>query len=140
MRKGHSSGVIIINKSEGQNKVLLMKSYNFWDFPKGGIEGNENKLETAIREVIEETGIDDLQFNWGKTYYETESFGKNRKIVFYFIAETTKTKVVMGISPLLGLPEHDEYKWVTFDEANSMVVERIQKALAWAQNRVENIY
>ncbi len=140
MRKEQSAGIILIRKDGLEPKVLLMRAYNFWDFPKGGIEENENKLEAAIREVKEETGITDVSFNWGKIYYETESFGKNKKTVFYFVAETNEEKVVMGISPLLGKPEHEEYRWVTFSEAKNMVVERIQKALAWAQDRVENVY
>lgn len=140
MRKEQSSGIIIVKKCDGVPKVLLMRAYNFWDFPKGGIEGNENKLEAAIREVKEEAGITNLNFNWGKSYYQTESFGKNKKVVFYFVAETDEENVVMGISPLLGRPEHDEYRWVTFDEAKDMVVERIQRALFWAQDRIENVY
>lgn len=140
MRKEQSAGIILIKKGVDGPKVLLMRAYNFWDFPKGGIEENENKLEAAIREVKEETGITNLSFNWGKIYYETECFGRNRKVVFYFIAETEEEKVVMGISPTLGKPEHEEYRWVTFEEAKEMVVERIQKALYWAQNRIENVY
>ena len=140
MKKEQSSGVIIVRKDADKPKVLLMRAYNFWDFPKGGIEGNETKLDAAIREVKEESGITDLQFNWGKIYYETEAFGKNKKIVFYFIAETNEQDVQMGISPLLGRPEHDEYRWVTFDEARCMVVDRIKKALFWAQDRIENVY
>lgn len=140
MRKEQSSGIIIVRRCEGVPKVLLMRAYNFWDFPKGGIEENETKLEAAVREVKEEAGITELNFNWGKIYYETESFGKNKKVVFYFIAETKEENVVMGISPLLGRPEHEEYRWVTFSDAKEMVVERIQKALFWAQDRIENVY
>jgi bis(5'-nucleosidyl)-tetraphosphatase len=140
MRKEQSAGIIIIRKEGLEQKVLLMRSYDFWDFPKGGIEKNENKLEAAIREVKEETGITDLNFNWGKIYYETECFGRNKKVVFYFVAETTECDVVMGISPLLGKPEHEEYKWVNFNDAKCMVVDRIKRALDWAQNRVEYIY
>lgn len=140
MRKEQSAGIIIVRKDATEPKVLLMRAYSFWDFPKGGIEGTENKLEAAIREVKEETGITELQFKWGKIYYQTEPFGKNRKVVFYFMAETNEENVIMGISPILGRPEHEEYRWVSFDEAKDMVVERIKKALSWAQDRMENVY
>lgn len=140
MRKEQSAGVIIVRKDGPEHKILLMKSYDFWDFPKGGIEENENKLQAAIREVQEETGITSLDFNWGKIYYETEPFGRNRKVVYYFIAETKENKVVMGINPILGKPEHESYAWVSFPTAKSMVVDRIKKAIDWAQNRLENMY
>ncbi len=140
MKREQSAGIILVRKENGVAKLLLMKSYDFWDFPKGGIEQDESKLTAAIREVKEETGITNVDFNWGKIFYETESFGRNKKVVYYFVAETNESKVNMGISPTLGRPEHDEFAWVTFDEAKEMVVERIKKAIEWAQDRVENIY
>jgi 8-oxo-dGTP pyrophosphatase MutT (NUDIX family) len=142
MKKAESAGIIIVRRDITDNgvKVLLMNAYSFWDFPKGGIEENESKLHAAIREVGEETGIVNLDFYWGKTYYQTESFGKNRKTVYYFIAKTDQKDIVMGISPLLGKPEHEDYKWVSFTEAKKMTVERIQKALIWAEERIELIY
>ena len=140
MKKEQSAGVIVVRFNEGVPLVLLMRAYNFWDFPKGGIEENENKLEAAIREVKEESGISDLSFDWGKLYYETEPFGKNKKVVFYFIAKTKTEDVVMGISPVLNRPEHDEYRWVSFDDARKLTVGRINKALDWAQDRIENKY
>lgn len=140
MRKAQSAGIIVVRFENNEPKVLLMRAYNFWDCPKGGIEGEENKLEAAIREVKEESGITDLNFDWGKSYYETEPFGKNRKVVYYFVARTIQEEIIMGISPLLGKAEHEEYRWVSFEEAKNMTVERIQKALNWAQDRIENVY
>ena len=47
-----SCGCIIINK----NKVLLIKqTKGHWGFPKGHVEKDETEIETAIREVKEET-------------------------------------------------------------------------------------
>lgn len=136
MRKNQSSGIIIIRYEDSIPKLLLLKAYNFWDFPKGGMENSENKLETALREVKEETGITHLDFKWGKCYYETEPFGKNEKIVFYFMANTESELVKFGMNPVSGKVEHDEYKWVTFDEAKKMTVYRIQKAIGWAEKRL----
>lgn len=41
------------------SKVLLVQSYNGkWGPPKGKVEHNEFQIECAIRETMEETGID----------------------------------------------------------------------------------
>ena len=48
-------GCIILN----ENKVLLVKHNDgHWGFPKGHVEKDETELQTAIREVKEETNLD----------------------------------------------------------------------------------
>lgn len=140
MRKAQSAGIVIIRYEDDKPKVLFMRSYSYWDFPKGGVEENENKFEAAIREVNEEAGITDLNFKWGRTFHETEAYGKNHKTVSYFIAETKQKDVVMGINPIMGKAEHEEYQWLTFSQARSLAVERITKVLDWAENRIEKVY
>ena len=50
-----SCGCIIIDK----DRVLLVKhNAGHWDFPKGHMEDGETEIETAIREVKEETNLD----------------------------------------------------------------------------------
>lgn len=41
-------------------KYLFIKRLGMWDLPKGKPEGRESELETAIREVIEETGVPEV--------------------------------------------------------------------------------
>lgn len=140
MKKVESSGIVLVRFENNIPLLLLMRAYTYWDFHKGGIEENENKLNAAIREVKEETSITNLNFKWGKSYYETEQYGKNKKTVFYFIAETDQKDIIMGISPLLGTPEHEEYKWVTFEEAKKLTVYRINKVINWVEKRVFELY
>ena len=55
MKHEKSCGCIIIE----DKKVLLIKQTNgIWGFPKGHVEKNETELQTAEREVKEETNID----------------------------------------------------------------------------------
>ena len=55
MKHEKSCGCIIIE----DKKVLLIKQTNgVWGFPKGHVEENETELQTAEREVKEETNID----------------------------------------------------------------------------------
>lgn len=136
MMTTHSAGIVIIRYEEDKPLILLMRSYQYWDFPKGGVEENENKLNAAMREVKEEAGIDSLNFRWGKSFHQTEPYGKNHKIVSYFIAETDETTVVMGVNEDLGRPEHDEYRWVSFEQAKELAGDRIKKVLRWAEERM----
>lgn len=132
----HSAGIVIIRYEEEKPLVLLMRAYQYWDFPKGGVEENENKLIAAIREVKEEAGIENLDFKWGKAFHQTEPYGKSHKIVSYFIAETKQEDIVMGINEELGRAEHDEFRWVTFNQAKELAGERIRRVLRWAEERM----
>lgn len=137
MTKLQSAGVIVVRFENDKPYFLLLRAFDFWDFPKGKLEENENKLQAALREVKEESGIDDLNFNWGRAYYETESFGRNNKVVYYFLAQTELEKVSLENNPITGLTEHEEYRWVSFDEAKELTVSRVFRAIVWAMDRIK---
>ena len=70
-------------------KVLMVRHVNggHWDFPKGHMELNETKQQTAIREVEEETGIK-IQILSNKEYKNTYKPKMNvQKDVIFFEAE-----------------------------------------------------
>ncbi len=142
--KGHkkkpvlSSGVIVVRRDDdGKWKYLLLRAYGYWDFPKGLVEEGEDPIEAAKRETEEETTITDLDFKWGYDFRETGPYNQGRKIARYYIAETKKKDIELPVNPEIGKPEHDSYKWVTFDEAKKMVAERVLGALKWARDKVE---
>lgn len=134
-----SAGVVVVRKVDGQYMFLLLRSYNFWDHAKGHVELHETLLEAAIRETEEETTITlaELDFNWGYDSYTTEKYLKGTKTGTYFVAETTREKIELPISPELGFPEHQEYRWVTFDQAIKLTNERIGKVVKWANNKIK---
>jgi bis(5'-nucleosidyl)-tetraphosphatase len=39
-------------------------------------------------------------------------------------------------NPLTGVTEHDEFRWVTYDEASRLLVPRVRLVLDWAENRL----
>ena len=57
-----SAGVVVVRPSEEGWRFLLLRAFNHWDFPKGMVEAGEQPLEAAIREVQEESLIEDLEF------------------------------------------------------------------------------
>ena len=46
-------------------------------------------------------------------------------------------KVMLPVSPLLGRPEHNEYRWVSYSEAESLVTLRVRRVLEWAWKRMQ---
>jgi len=59
MRFEKSCGVVVFYKNENKPLFLLVQSqlYLHWGFAKGHVEENESEIETALREVYEETGL-----------------------------------------------------------------------------------
>jgi len=61
LRKG--VGIVLLNKV---NKVFVAKRIdnpkNFWQMPQGGVDGDENYYEAALRELKEETSISSVEF------------------------------------------------------------------------------
>ena len=53
-----ASGGVVRNENE---EVLLIYRFNKWDLPKGHVEKDESFYDAAKREVIEETGVKNLE-------------------------------------------------------------------------------
>ncbi|HEU4591002.1 MAG TPA: NUDIX domain-containing protein [Steroidobacteraceae bacterium] len=130
-----SAGVVVVRHTSEGWRVLLLRAYNYWDFPKGVVEPGETPLATAQREVLEETGIDDLEFRWGGEFIETPPYSKN-KVARYYIAVTRTVDVKLPVNPELGRAEHHEWRWLSWEEAEQRVVERLSRVLRWAQQHV----
>lgn len=132
-----SSGVVVVRQENKKWKYLFLRAYRNWDFPKGVGETGEDSLDTAKREVREETGISDLHFRWGHLYKETEPYGSGeKKVARYYIAETRTKHVTFSVNPELGRPEHHEYRWVTYTELKKLAPDRLKDVVKWAHGTV----
>ena len=130
-----SAGVVVVRRVEDDWRVLLLRVYNYWDFPKGVVEAGEAALDAARREVREETGIARLDFPWGESFVETPPYAKG-KVARYYLAQTASADVKLPVNPELGKPEHHEFRWLTFDDAARLAVPRIAAVLEWARARL----
>jgi 8-oxo-dGTP pyrophosphatase MutT (NUDIX family) len=126
-----SAGVVVVRQTEGGWRFLLLRAFNHWDFPKGMVEPDEEPLAAAVREVREESLIEDLEFAWGDSSTRTGPYSRG-KVACYYIAQTRTADVTLPVSPELGHPEHSEFRWVDFDEAVKLVSPRVRPVLMWA--------
>jgi 8-oxo-dGTP pyrophosphatase MutT (NUDIX family) len=131
-----SAGVVVMRRFPAGWRCLVLRAYRNWDFPKGLVEDDEAPQEAARREVWEETSISDLRFNWGDEYKETLPYAGG-KVARYYIAESPADTVELPISAELGRPEHDEFRWVSFDEAEDVLPPRLALVLDWARGVIE---
>ena len=84
MKKEKSCGAIIVK----DGKVLVIhQTNNVWCFPKGHVENDETEVETALREVKEETNLDikiDASKRYSITYLVKDDILKE---AVYFMAK-----------------------------------------------------
>ena len=123
-----SAGVVVVRRIADHWHYLLLRAYDYWDFPKGQVEPGEDPLAAAIRETEEETTLTGLDFRWGRGFIETEPYGRN-KIARYYLAESPAGEVFLPITEELGHPEHDEYRWLDYTSARPLLVPRVQAVL-----------
>ena len=116
----NSCGAIVFN--ENTEKVLLVKMHNGnWGFPKGHIESNETKEETAIREVFEETNIKiKIIPNFEREIKYIPNENTIKKVTF-FAGITQEENVIVETH------EIEDFKWCTYEEALKLVTYKFQK-------------
>jgi 8-oxo-dGTP pyrophosphatase MutT (NUDIX family) len=128
-----SAGAVVFRRTDRGVRLLVLRAFKNWDFPKGLVEPGESDLDCARRECAEETGLSDLDFPFGEEHQDTLAYAGG-KVARYFLAETGEKKVKLPVSPELGRPEHHEWRWVSFEEAEELLPPRLAIVLDWARN------
>ncbi|MHA2073235.1 MAG: bis(5'-nucleosyl)-tetraphosphatase [Candidatus Hodarchaeales archaeon] len=109
---------IYLNKSPLYLLVLHNGPFQYWAFPKGRQDGGETYEQTAIREIREETGSSDFKLIKrliSDSIYFPKRGSKTivKKVVFFLVRFFSKEIKLSG--------EHVNYKWVTYEDALSML-------------------
>ncbi len=127
-----SAGAVLFRR-QGRHifYLLLQHIRGHWAFPKGHIEGSEKPMETARREIKEETGISRVRFFPG--YKETTHFRfqwppkspdaeQRLKFVVFYLGEAFTHKVTLS-------QEHKAFQWVPYEKAMAILKHRNDKEL-----------
>ena len=116
MKKEKSCGAIVYRYNAGDLYILMIQmNVGHWSFPKGHVEENETEVQTARREVKEETNIDvlvDSGFREVTTYSPVQDVIKD---VVYFVA----TPISNDLHP--QEEEVTDVKWIHYEDALNIV-------------------
>jgi 8-oxo-dGTP pyrophosphatase MutT (NUDIX family) len=136
MAKTLSAGIIPVRRTATGWRLLVLRAYKNWDFPKGLVNENEDPAAAALRETTEETGLSHLKFAFGDIYRETLPYAGG-KVARYYIAVTDEERIALPVSAELRRPEHHEARWANFVEAAELLPPRLKLILEWAQKTLE---
>jgi len=136
MTKILSAGLVPLRRTRAGWRMLVLRAYKNWDFPKGRVEPGEEPFDAARREATEETGLVDFDFPFGDNYRETVPYAGG-KVARYYLAETTAETVRLPVSEALGRPEHHEWRWVSAEEAEDLLPPRLAPILDWLRDTLD---
>lgn len=118
----------VVYRKQGDETLFLLVQYRSWqwDFPKGHVEEGESEEQTLRREILEETGISDLEIlpNFRSSvryFYTAKGNEKNERIAkgegiyifknaVYYAVKTNQEDVRIDF-------ENKAFMWLSFDEA-----------------------
>jgi len=120
------AAIVLSSNKEAEEKFFLAKKKGVrraWQFPQGGIDGNETPQKALLRELKEEIGTDDVEIiaeypewisydfpnNKGDKIYPFK--GQNQK---YFLVRL-KEEAVINLNSY-KTPEFEDYTFVTEEE------------------------
>jgi 8-oxo-dGTP pyrophosphatase MutT (NUDIX family) len=113
-----SAGFIVYvdpDAEHAERLYLLLDYGKHWDYAKGHVEKSEDDLTAAIRELEEETGIDDAEPITGfshelQYFFRHPKRGLIKKTVIFFLARARDTHVEVS-------HEHETYAWLPLPQA-----------------------
>ena len=132
--KEKSCGAIVYKKENDEFKFLLVLQNNgHYNFPKGHVEQGETEIETALREIKEETNLD-VEIN--SEYRNSVEYiidGTNiLKQVVYFLATPKTNDIKKQESEIL------EIKWLNYEEClNTITYDNVKEVLKDAKSFIE---
>jgi len=151
MKQVKSCGLIIFreNKDTNRKEFLLMKHAHRFDLPKGHKEQGESDIQTALREVREETGLNtdalvvDTDFVYEETYYPFYKRFKEKvaKTICVFLA------VMKDPSTAIVATEHPSYAWIEWQPPHKLqsstidsLLQKVQQYFMENSEKIHNLF
>lgn len=131
-----AAGAVVVEPKERRFLLLHEPAEDRWCFPKGHVDPGETLLETARREVAEESGIVDLDIReeLGEVAYRFYQPLRDRNVFktsVYFLAFTTETQTTLETT-------FDEARWPLARDAERLLkFDTDRRMLAAAVARLE---
>lgn len=132
----HASGVVVYNVWKGEICYLLLQSAtdDFWGLPKGHVEAYENLIQTAIREIKEETSLDTRIDPDFKQQIDYDMKNGHHKTVTFFVS-----KVAPDVKVTRQVEEINSFGWFNFQEAyDKLTYDNLKKLLQDADTYIRN--
>ncbi|MHA2393436.1 MAG: bis(5'-nucleosyl)-tetraphosphatase [Promethearchaeota archaeon] len=124
IKEEFSVAAIVYHKNE---YLLLKYGLGHWEFVKGHKEENESDEQTILRELEEETGINDALFIEGfkenyDYYFSFKGQRIHKSVNCYLIKSNSKeVKISYEHEEYAWLPLHKALKRVTYDNAKRLL-------------------
>ena len=127
MIKEKSVGCVTFYLKENQRYYLLLRYIsNHWGLVKGHIEANETEKQTLIREIYEETKLEEFEiipnFKESDTYTYSRNNQRFDKLISYYLVKSNNFNIIIS-------NEHKEYTWLKYEEAIDRVTYKNTKVI-----------
>jgi 8-oxo-dGTP pyrophosphatase MutT (NUDIX family) len=132
-----AAGAVVVEPAERRYLLLHETAEDRWCFPKGHVDPGETLVETARREVAEESGLQDLDFRdeLGEVAYRFYQPRRDRnvfKTCVYYLAFAVETETTLEST-------FDEARWLSARDAERLLnFETDRRMLAAAVAKVES--
>jgi hypothetical protein len=126
-----SSGIAVVHFDGDRYRLLALRSFDSWDFPKALVPGGEDPLRVAMDETRAVTGLSDLKLSWGEDAFRETIASEDGSVSRYYLAQSKTDEVMLRVPPGDAGLEDFEYRWVTFEEAEDILPPRLAIVFDW---------